>query len=372
MKITKPVTLILCLVIGLCMIAGCSAGAPSDTSDTPGGAVTADSNGDAGEISADVNADILAAIENAKWLTGQPILRLESGAFITADKFLVDDLLPYSQMSIAKLACTAGADTVLALTTAGELYRGEERIADSVKDVVVRTNNVNQSGYYIGQGTVIRKFFITDEIDPYDCRIYPKTAGIFYTVMEKSYLGLVGTDGSVFIYDDWSKPLTESYPDYDTSSWDDVAVLGISLHFHENAKQSFTIAGLKRDGSLIAMGDYAEEILSWGKLSYISMSGEYIVGLTPDGTLKLGGKFGDILKEKEPGIAGLTGVKAIFAREDYLFILTEDNVLHYVKFDLIMGSLYYTYELSENSDWYYKAENGVAYLFENGVGKIYQ
>ena len=105
----------------------------------------------------------------------------------------------------------------------------------------------------------------------------------------------------------------------EVKNWKDIVVLACSAD--EDGKPA-TIAGISADGTVYATGDYAEDILSWGELAYITMNDELIVGMKRDGSLVFSGKNGEAFSAIE-NIRPVKGVKI----DGYgLYGITEDGV----------------------------------------------
>jgi len=69
------------------------------------------------------------------------------------------------------------------------------------------------------------------------------------------------------------------------------------------------VAGIQADGTVMACGAYAEEIKGWGPLSYISMEGGLIAGLTPEGTLKLTGPYAEYMEAAASDLKNIAAIE---------------------------------------------------------------
>ena len=126
--------------------------------------------------------------------------------------------------------------------------------------------------------------------------------------------------------------------------WTDLVLVDASKWMENGAVKSLTVAGLQSDGTVVACGDYADEILSWGPLSYLSMSDGSIVGLTTDGRLKMTGEMAEFMAEEVESWTDIAAVKVgnDSKTETIISAITTDGTFYCVH-----CNLYNTYERSE-------------------------
>ena len=133
--------------------------------------------------------------------------------------------------------------------------------------------------------------------------------------------------------------------------WKDVAVLAFKKN---EATKKVTIAGISANGTVYATGEYAEDILSWGELAYISMDEQLIVGLKKDGTLAFTGELGEACAAWET----IGSVKGVRLRNGQIWAITEDDVLYgsYDKYSVEIGSATFRFKMDKDGN-IYKNEN---------------
>ena len=102
-------------------------------------------------------------------------------------------------------------------------------------------------------------------------------------------------------------------PDIECVSWTDLAVFDIAFGSDDIIPElkDITIAGIQKDGTVLAEGPMAEEILSWGPLAHISMTKDMAVGLTMDGKIKAAGNMADVLLNLTDSMTDVVGVSLI-------------------------------------------------------------
>ncbi len=119
------------------------------------------------------------------------------------------------------------------------------------------------------------------------------TGTIAWVGVEKADFLYVTTDGRVFVDNNYGSSV--EYEGLEIYDWENVAMIDaakVMLSPFGSAEREvmLTVAAIQGDGTVLACGEYAEEIESWGKLAYISMNEKLIAGLTPDGKVKLAGE----------------------------------------------------------------------------------
>ena len=129
---------------------------------------------------------------------------------------------------------------------------------------------------------------------------------------EKSDFFVLNNTGKVFM--DNNDGFSEEYIGLECFDWDNIALIDAAKVMLSDAKDSnteaeLTVAGIQSDGTVRAVGAYADEILSWGTLNYISMDDALIVGLTPDGYLKAAGQAAEFVASDLNQWSNIAGVK---------------------------------------------------------------
>lgn len=97
-------------------------------------------------------------------------------------------------------------------------------------------------------------------------------------------------------------------------TWDNIAVFAaqkrmLTSLYDDQRETEITAAAILADGTVMAEGVYAEDILSWGELSYITMSDSLIIGLTPDGSLKVTGSAAEYVASDLAAWQNIVAVK---------------------------------------------------------------
>ena len=183
--------------------------------------------------------------------------------------------------------------------------------------------------------------------------------GTLYTVFEP---------GFVDEYWDTELSFEDVWPGCEIEGWKDVVVMDCMKNESEGTS---CIAAIAADGTVYATGDYANEILSWGDLAYITMNHSIIVGLKKDGTLKFAGNnaayiagmnedgsleyadgLADVLSKKN-----FSGVKAVRLCDEYMIAMMEK------------GFLWMNLESFE-PDAGINEESGYSYLDTEGAGNM--
>ena len=290
---------------------------------------------------AEVLACIKTAMEENNHLTGGDIFLAEDGTVITGHQDDYGFLQIYAQIpNVKKIAVSGSGESKFSLTKDGNLYYRDTQIADNVKDIAYCTNNVNEKGFYITDEGIYQletkwpetvpdvmiqqqpdNYIVCDNkiISQYEESNYFKNFASKDTMEGKTAISIendlqdfaaVTSEGRVYLGRD-----DEIYEGMEWSSWENMIYVDIAKHMKRGSSygeeaESITVAGLQPDGTVMACGTYAEDILSWGKLAYISMSDGMIVGLTPEGTLKITGEFAEILRPEVESWTNLVTVMA--------------------------------------------------------------
>ena len=245
--------------------------------------------------------------------------------------------------NVSKIADSSSEMELFALTEEGDLYYRQAKIVGNVTDVVYSTTNINQTAIFISEGKIYRvrvqntsevnanlrqqspdtyidvdgetvnyyqlnrKFSNLNEEEP----IYADGELIRISA-EKSDFFVLNNTGKVFM--DNNDGFSEEYIGLECFDWDNIALIDAAKVMLSDAKDSnteaeLTVAGIQSDGTVRAVGAYADEILSWGTLNYISMDDALIVGLTPDGHLKAAGQAAEFVASDLNQWSNIAGVK---------------------------------------------------------------
>ncbi len=323
---------------------------------------------------------VQAAIDAAGHLTTGGYFLAQDGSVLTLDKYSPGkDGYIYSTTyaalpNVKKLVESCSSFDLFALTESGELYFRDTKVLDGVLDMVYKTNNVNECGYAVTADNLYRvtvektadvnDVLRTDNPERYtDVGEYTvccagtifvdnfmnkgkTTKGPFVSISAaRSDFSVVTAGGKVYRALDYPEDY-EAAPSVE--DWENVVLFDarknmLSSFGDDERKSEVTAAAILADGSVVAEGTYAEEILSWGGLSYLSLADAVVVGLKPDGTLKIAGAA---VQEAAAEIAGWTDIVAVKATQDGSS--SETGVIS---------------AMDKNGDWYYIrfSEEGTVY-----------
>ena len=323
---------------------------------------------------------VQAAIDAVGHLTTGGYFLAQDGSVLTLDKYSPGkDGYIYSTTyaalpNVKKLVESCSSFDLFALTESGELYFRDTKVLDGVLDMVYKTNNVNECGYAVTADNLYRvtvektadvnDVLRTDNPERYtDVGEYTvccagtifvdnfmnkgkTTKGPFVSISAaRSDFSVVTAGGKVYRALDYPEDY-EAAPSVE--DWENVVLFDarknmLSSFGDDERKSEVTAAAILADGSVVAEGTYAEEILSWGELSYLSLADAVVVGLKPDGTLKIAGAA---VQEAAAEIAGWTDIVAVKATQDGSS--SETGVIS---------------AMDKNGDWYYIrfSEEGTVY-----------
>lgn len=258
--------------------------------------------------SAPIPENILKAKELADRLNNRPIAILPDGSIVVIN--YISDIDPavlqtYAALDVRKIVAAPYSDIAM-LTKSGELYQGMNRTAEGIADIAYCTNNVNQSGYALNVNGGIS--YITDGMAPNanssDANPGDKIVAIadserhdFFALTESGALSADVSDQYLWMESQYS-------------AWTDLVHVAAAKYMPDSEPEAMTIVGLKADGSTVVAGDYAEEILGWGKLSWVAGSDGLIVGVREDGTLAMTGERGKAFSN-DPELAKWTDIVSV-------------------------------------------------------------
>lgn len=261
---------------------------------------------------------VQAAMDAAGRLTSGRYFLLEDGTILASDESydgIAGDCAAVP--GVRKLVDSCSEMELFALTESGELYFRDTKFLEGVTDAIYCTNNVNQAAV-AAVGADIYKVYVSD-YDPFEAgtnasgtvdagqktvHFYPITDQFLNpetksAAPEGAQFVLVASDmhdymaltdqGKLYLSREWEADELEGLT---CGGWEDLILADCMLVRNADATE-VTVAGIQADGTVLAEGAYAEDILSWGELAYISMNKGLIAGLGRDGTLKLAGPLAE-------------------------------------------------------------------------------
>ena len=396
------------------VLAGCGNG-NGNTGSTNGGNSESTNNG-AGEVSLEAPDYVKSAMDLSLRLTSGNYFLLEDGSIVTIGKSYENFAGEYAALPNLKTIADSSSEMQLfALTESGEVYYHDTKILDGVEDLVYSTTNTNQKAMAIAgdkiycitvnppemvvdslrQANPDTYFDVGNQVVNYYettwtfTKLEPENAtkasgNLAYINSDKSDFMVLNATGSVFMNDNSGN--SEQYIGMECFDWEDLvmidAVRMLSDVTNREQGDEVTMAGILADGTVVACGAFADEIKSWGPLAYISMETGLIVGLTPEGTLKLAGPCAEYMADD---VADWKNIAAIEAGD-----IGGTIVINAMDTDGLCYQLAYDSRWTENSldilspadgrlegdtDWWYKyCPDGSVYRTsgENGAWEAYE
>ena len=198
---------------------------------------------------------------------------------------------------------------LLILTNNGDVYHNTQLIIQDeyVTDILWDTE-YDWAYCMYGNGNIMR--YLNDYQTPDECENNKKPANIFC-----NYHGYINWANA----EDGNVELAYYWKNFDTSSWKDLVVMDCMTNIDTDKS---CIAGISADGKVYAAGDYADEILSWGELAYITMDENIIVGMKKDGYLAFAGEDAMNYQDKNFPL-----VKGIHLWDGHLYAITENGTM---------------------------------------------
>lgn len=256
------------------------------------------------------------AIDYANMIGGSGLIMDEQGNFYVKDDYTSD------KDRLAKLYSCYGKDikqirdwaagapeNLLILTRDGDVYRNAELIlkGKNVKDMLWTTNNVN-----VDAELLLENGDFTGCNDSYVDEEHQRKEG-------ETIVACRWRHNTISLDKKGNVDLSSTYWDNcEIKDWKNIVVMACTVNEDE---ETATIAGIAGDGTVYATGDYADEILSWGELAYITMDDQLIVGMKKDGTLKFAGEKANVYASVDIG-----PVKGVRAWRGYLCGITANGV----------------------------------------------
>lgn len=323
MKRIASILLVLVMLFSLTACGGKDDSTPSgDKPNTGAVSGNKDSKGDkkdeqkpAGPV--EIVDHVKAAMEANRHLTTSNYLLAKDGTIIaTREETNGKEALIYAKMpNVKKLCVSSSGSKVLALTEDNCLYRGETKIAENVTDVAYATTNSNEEGRILtgsdtfrydsmGMGSAPNNaYFVQWKAADEKVRISGTPA---YIGVEKHDFIVITETGDIYL-----DSSNEAYTGHEFFNWKNMAMADIARAVDWNGNAlSLTVAGIQADGTVVAAGDYAADILSWGELSYIAMNNTVIAGLKKDGTVKISGQDAEGMQEIVAGWSNIVAIEA--------------------------------------------------------------
>jgi len=224
---------------------------------------------------------------------------------------------------IRKIEHTSHSDNPAVLTESGDLYVGNKLVAQNIQEVLYPEMKMSGYGVYFAEDNTVAEFdFDSDEVTVwprlhdyqkftrYDTETFEPIyfdGKVTFATCDDFYFWVLDEEGRPYCYGEVSGNLYKAdiediYTfDYDKfpelpfwslelHNWNDLAVFAFAADEDlARNKEFFTYAGIKKDGTVVACGEHAEEILSWGPLVYLDGKDGNILGVTADGKVKLAG-----------------------------------------------------------------------------------
>lgn len=205
-----------------------------------------------------------------------------------------------------------GGENFLILTESGDVYHNTQLVSSgqNAVDILWKTNNVGVTAeFLLGNG---------------NCAFYPNNYEMVteeYTNTENAIVACRWREDLMTLDVNGDYECGSHWENCEVKGWKDIVVLARQAN---DETKTATIAGISADGTVYATGDFAEDILSWGELAYISMDDELIVGLKKDGTLAFTGEKGDMYSALDT----VENVKGVRLWRGKLWAITESDMIY--------------------------------------------
>ncbi|MBR6709143.1 MAG: hypothetical protein IKL84_05635 [Clostridia bacterium] len=282
---------------------------------------------------------IKAAMEaNNHLTTSNYFLAADGSVLVRESDYNNKQAAEYAKLANVKKLIAGAGLSAYALTESGEIYFENRKVAENVTMAAYCTTNVNVEGFCIINGE-LRRINSYGQLDDrsYNSAFknYPSGEAlsgeaVFIEVDKHDFIVL---DSKGKFYTNWS---SEAYDTLDFTGFEGLVMVDIAKHMDmmkHGVVNELTVAGIKADGTPVATGTYAEDILSWGKLADLAMNDGLIVGLTEDGKVKMTGLFAKQMKETVEGWTNIVAIEAGYATgsnvDNIVTALDSNGVFHY-------------------------------------------
>ncbi len=286
-----------------------------------------------------LSAAIKAAMAANDQLSGANyFLAADGSVLIRSSDFDKREAGEYAKLANVKKIIKGAGLASFALTDSGELYYETKKVADNVTMAAYCTTNANVEGFCIIGGE-LRRINSYQQLEEQSSNSkfinYPSGEelsgeAVFIEVDKHDFI-VLDSKGNFYAY--WS---SEAYEALDFTGFENLAIIDIAKHMDvmkSGEVKTLTVAGIKGDGTVVATGTYAADVLSWGKLADIAMSDGMIVGLTEDGKVKMTGDFAEQMKETVEGWTDIIAIEAGYANgsnvDNVVTALDANGVFHY-------------------------------------------
>lgn len=281
--------------------------------------------------------NVKAAMDAADRLSTGSYFLLADGSILTRKESLLNFAVDYAALSgVKKIVDSCSEMELFVLTENGELYYRDIKIMDGVIDAVYGTTNVNQKLTAITEDEIYWLYeddSVNESVRANNPDDYTDVGDRVITHSQKMpsiYMDLSAADGSYaqapfaavsaeksdyFILTADGKVFTDGNDYFGMSffAWENIVVFDAQKRMltssdDDERETEITVAAILADGTVVAEGVYADDILAWGPLDYITMSDSIIIGLMPDGKLKATGVAAEYI---EPDIADWQNIVAV-------------------------------------------------------------
>lgn len=341
---------ILLLLVMLFSLVACGSDAKDNAADDPVSGVTDSSKPEKDNDSKpakdktpsgplEVVDHVKAAMEASNHLTTSNYLLAKDGSVIVMREYNDENALIYAKMpGVKKLCASASGSKLFALTEDNCLYQGETKLAENVTDVDYATTNSNEAGRLLIGSDIFRhdsmgmrsspvnEYFLQHKTDG-NVKISGTPA---YMCVDKHDFIVVTDTGEVYL-----DATNEVYIDHECFSWKNMAMADIARAMSWDGKfLSLTIAGIQADGTVMASGDYAADILGWGELSYLAMGNTIIAGLKKDGTVVVTGQSAEGMGEIVSGWSNIVAIEVGYGARfgDFISAMDADGNFYYASY----------------------------------------
>ncbi len=246
--------------------------------------------------------EVRTAIDLGASLCDAPIIILPDGSFLehVRNYSSGEQLHLYQGMDVKSFASYRDPDMgMLALTSDGMLHYNGEKVAE--KAVSACFCQSDTYGAYIDADGMPHEFSIEwseDSLTQQPITKFGSRKFLSVADFERYDVYLLTEDGTLVTNADRSSEDEWMHSQY--KDWNNLVYADAAKYMVDGELVAFTIAGIQKDGTVLVAGDFAEEILSWGELTYLSMSQGVIVGLLKDGSIRITGMQGTAFWANSP------------------------------------------------------------------------